>query len=145
MRAPRGTATRRRCADPAARTTRRRRPRRGPTSRREAGRGCALSTGRLFRVVGEAVADAADRLDVRACVAELLAEALHVRVDGAGGDVGVDAPDVAEQRGGGLAAVLGIVERYEQLNSSAVSSSSASLAQTRCASRSTRNVPNWMP
>ena len=45
----------------------------------------------------EAVADTADRLDVPARVAELLAQAFHVRVDGADRDgVGVP-PDLVDE------------------------------------------------
>src|ERR1700690_1936086 len=73
----------------------------------------ALSSAR--RRVGEAIADATDGLDVFACFAELLAQSLHVRVDGARRDVGVDTPDVAQERAARLHAVAAIVERREEL------------------------------
>src|SRR5256885_1502394 len=64
--------------------------------------------------VSELVTDAADRLDDVSGGAELLAQALHVGVDGARGDVGLDAPDVAEQRLARLHAAGPLEKRLEQ-------------------------------
>ena len=67
-------------------------------SRRGASRGSRASNLGLLRRRYEAIADAAHRLDVVARAFELLAQALHVRVDGARRDVGLNPPDVVEQR-----------------------------------------------
>src|SRR5438046_2980292 len=65
-------------------------------------------------LVSQLVADPADRLDDLARGAQLLAQPLHVGVDGAGGDVGLDAPDVAEQRLAGLHPARALEKGLEQ-------------------------------
>src|SRR5690606_23859523 len=55
-----------------------------------------------LRSVAEAVADSAHRLDVLPGGAELLAEPLHMGVDGARRDVSVHAPDVLQEGGSRL-------------------------------------------
>ena len=62
----------------------------------------------------EAVADAAHRLDVRPGGAQLLAQALDVRVDGARGDLAAHPPDVVEQRRARLHAAPAFEQRRQQ-------------------------------
>src|SRR5262249_27691694 len=59
--------------------------------------------------------DAAHRLDVIARTPELLAQALDVGVDRARRDLGLDAPDVIEQRAAALHAVLALEQGGQEL------------------------------
>src|SRR5689334_19753935 len=77
-----------------ARSPSSRSPSRARASRRSARTSCVGLVG----IALESIADPAQRFDVHARFAELLAQALDVRVDGARGDVGIDAPHVREQR-----------------------------------------------
>src|SRR5687768_7477957 len=70
---------------------------------------------RLVRRTYEAVADPAHRLDVVPSSFELLAQPLHVRVYGAGGDVRLNAPDIVEQGGSSLHTISALVQLQEQL------------------------------
>src|SRR6185436_528425 len=74
----------------------------------------AGSSSRLFGLVLEPVAHAAQRLDVRAHVAQLLAQPLDVGIDRARRNVGLDAPDVTEQRVAGLHPATARQEGMEQ-------------------------------
>src|SRR4051812_4395243 len=67
------------------------------------------------RDLGEAVADAAHGFDVVAGRAHFLAQAFHVRVDGAGRDFGVDTPDLVEERAARLHAIAALVQRDQEL------------------------------
>src|SRR5690349_16876540 len=67
---------------------------------------------RIFR---EPIADAAHGLDVVPRRTDLLAQAFDVGVHGARRDLGVDAPDVIEQRAAGLHPIAAIVERDQEL------------------------------
>src|SRR4051794_28011351 len=73
-------------------------------------RSARTSCVRLVGLALEAVADATQRLDVCAGFAELLAQALDVGIDGARCDIGIDAPDIAEQ---GIARLHAAAPRQE--------------------------------
>ena len=63
----------------------------------------------------EAVAHATHRLDVRSCRAELLAQALHVRIDRSVRDLDVQPPDVVEELLAGLHPLRAQHERTQEL------------------------------
>ncbi len=63
----------------------------------------------------EAIANPAHRLDVLARALELVAQALHVSIDGAGGDAHIHSPDAVEEHPARLHAIAVLVEREQQL------------------------------
>src|SRR5690606_31337409 len=95
-----------------------------------------------LRSVAEAVADSAHRLDVLPGGAELLAEPLHMGVDGARRDVSVHAQTCSRRAARVWTRFLRSNNVTSSRNSRAVRGTSVSFTQILCASRSIPRRPN---